>query len=531
MSGPRPRTILARPRYGPLVGALVPWVLSMWPTLLPRGVVVQGCVSGVCAALGWLTGLVAGHAVHHGLAAIGRPVSPAVRRVAWRLLAVLAPVVAVIALVQWYRWQNEQRRSIGMPEIPFWWVVPVTLVSIVVLAVLVLIGRLVVAGVMWIDRRVERVVPRWWARLAIGVVLVLVVVGALNIGKDRIVSWADTSFGAVNETSPDGIGPPRYSGDSGSAESLVPWDTLGFQGRTFAGGGPGAEDIAVLNPDAGPGGTAVEPIRVYVGLDSADSVEARTDLAMRELERSGAFDRDVLVVWTATGTGWVNPDAARAIEIMHGGNTAIVSVQYSFLPSWIAFLVDPDNAAEAGISLFDAVQQRWADLPADDRPELIVYGESLGSQGGERAFSGDGQPAQESLEEVVAETDGALFVGPVASNAIYGRMVDERDRGSPSWRPALAAVPELRVANAAGEIDADDTSWTSPRILYLHHPTDAVGTWSPAALWRPPGWTEHPVGRGVPGRVRWFPVVTWVQETADLMAGFSAKTGYGHDYN
>jgi uncharacterized membrane protein len=39
------------------------------------------------------------------------------------------------------------------------------------------------------------------------------------------------------------------------------------------------------------------------------------------------------------------------------------------------------------------------------------------------------------------------------------------------------------------------------------------------------------VGRGVPGRVRWFPVVTWVQETADLMAGFSAKTGYGHDYN
>ena len=39
----------------------------------------------------------------------------------------------------------------------------------------------------------------------------------------------------------------------------------------------------------------MEPIRVYVGLDSADSVAARTDLAMRELERTGAWDRDVLV--------------------------------------------------------------------------------------------------------------------------------------------------------------------------------------------------------------------------------------------
>jgi uncharacterized membrane protein len=30
--------------------------------------------------------------------------------------------------------------------------------------------------------------------------------------------------------------------------------------------------------------------------------------------------------------------------------------------------------------------------------------------------------------------------------------------------------------------------------------------------------------------VRWVPWVTWVQETADLMAGFSAKPGFGHDY-
>ena len=56
--------------------------------------------------------------------------------------------------------------------------------------------------------------------------------------------------------------------------------------------------------------------------------------------------------------------------------------------------------------------------------------------------------------------------------------------------------------------------------------------WSPAARCHPPGWTEHPCRpRRPPRRARWFPVVTLVQETADLMAGFSAKTGYGHDYN
>jgi len=37
-----------------------------------------------------------------------------------------------------------------------------------------------------------------------------------------------------------------------------------------------------------------------------------------------------------------------ALELLHAGNTAIVSQQYSFLPSWAAFIVHRDRAAEAG---------------------------------------------------------------------------------------------------------------------------------------------------------------------------------------
>jgi len=76
-----------------------------------------------------------------------------------------------------------------------------------------------------------------------------------------------------------------------------------------------------------------------------------------ELERTGGFDRSVLVVATSTGTGWIDPDAAEALEMLHHGDTAIASIQYSFLPSWISFLIDLGLASEAGSELRNAVSK------------------------------------------------------------------------------------------------------------------------------------------------------------------------------
>jgi uncharacterized membrane protein len=39
-----------------------------------------------------------------------------------------------------------------------------------------------------------------------------------------------------------------------------------------------------------------------------------------------------------------------------------------------------------------------------------------------------------------------------------------------------------------------------------------------------------PKGYDVLARAGWFPIVTGVQEVADLIAGFSAPSGYGHNY-
>jgi uncharacterized membrane protein len=132
-----------------------------------------------------------------------------------------------------------------------------------------------------------------------------------------------------------------------------------------------AEAVPVGDLEAFSGRTATDPIRVYAGLRSADEAGERAALAVEELERTGAFGRRVLGVMATTGTGWVNPTAARALEYMYDGDTALVAMQYSHLPSWIAFLADQDRAAQAGRELFDQVYARWALLPADQRPPSV----------------------------------------------------------------------------------------------------------------------------------------------------------------
>ena len=77
------------------------------------------------------------------------------------------------------------------------------------------------------------------------------------------------------------------------------------------------------------GEDARDPIRVYVGLASADAEDARVDLAMQELERTGAFDRAWLLIDAPTGTGYVNYAAVSTIEMLARGDCATVAMQYA----------------------------------------------------------------------------------------------------------------------------------------------------------------------------------------------------------
>ena len=137
----------------------------------------------------------------------------------------------------------------------------------------------------------------------------------------------------------------------------------------------------------------------------------------------------MLVVVTTTGTGWVDPAASDSLEYEFNGDTAMVAMQYSYLPSWLSFLVDQVKARDAGRALFDAVYGVWAELPAVPRPQLLVFGESLGTFGGEAAFSG--------IADIRNRTDGVLWAGPPNFNELWRGIVDDREAGSPEWLPVV----------------------------------------------------------------------------------------------
>ena len=219
---------------------------------------------------------------------------------------------------------------------------------------------------------------------------------------------------------------------------------------------------------------------MYAGLKSAPSIEAESALVVRELDRTGAFDRKVLVVATTTGTGWLNPAMIDPLEYMYDGDTAVAAIQYSFLPSWITFIADKGPAQEAGRDLFDAVYDRWHQLPADRRPKLVVFGESLGSFGGEAAFSG--------TEDIRNRTSGVLWVGPTNDNTLWSRSRPTAIRERPQWQPVYQGGKTVRFITAPDQLTPPPPDWTKPRVVYLQNTSDPIVWWSWELAFHQPDW-------------------------------------------
>ena len=186
------------------------------------------------------------------------------------------------------------------------------------------------------------------------------------------VNVANAAFSVRNTTTPAGVHQPTTSLRSGGPGSFIPWDSLGRQGRSFTGTGPSADDIEKVT-----GHPAMEPIRAAAGLASASDAQSQAALAIRDLQREGGFGRRNLLVVTTTSSGWVDPALADSFEHLTG-DSAIVAIQYSYLPSWISYLVDQSKARDAGAALFGAVYVRWSQLSPGQRPRLFVAGKAWG---------------------------------------------------------------------------------------------------------------------------------------------------------
>lgn len=509
-----------------LVGATTWAMLAMTPSLIPRDWVFQGLVSGFSAAVGYGVGVVFAWLARRmpwwrrSWWAVRRRVPRWAHLCVWCTVLLAALVGPLTMLVVAASWQRDLAGLVGMerPTTGGWlraW--PLT---VVVAGLLLTAAR----GVGWLARSVSRLLRRWrwlpgWAAAATGAVVAALVVSTLvrDVLLIRVLSAADSAFSTINAGTYPGVEQPQRSTRSGSPGSLVAWDSLGKEGRAFVTGG------RPLNQLAEAGGRApLDPIRVYVGLESAPTPQQQADVAVAELERTGAFDRSVVAVVTTTGTGWVNGLAPDSLEAMYAGDTAVVATQYSYLPSWLSFLVDHARAEQAARLLFSAVRARIEQLPEVDRPRLLVYGESLGAHGSQAAFP--------TLADIRAQADGVLWVGPPNASSLWSDLVRRRDRGTREVEPVYASGLVVRFAGARDDLTRPPTPWLPPRVLYLQHPSDPIVWWSPELLYRRPDWLAEPRGADVLPAMRWFPVVTFWQLTADLFNAQSVPDGHGHNY-
>ena len=496
-------------------GALIFSCLSFTPSLLPRTGVIQGLLWGITAAIGY------GLAV--ALASIWRAFAdrgarPARRR-SWLVFFIAGGIALAVMFGLGQYWQYLLRERMGSPDYNVALVVASPLIAAVMFCLLIAIGR----GVRGVYRWASALLSRWIGRRAaratgwiLAAALTYLVITGLLL--DGIVSVTNEAFSVRNGSTDSGISQPTSTLRSGGPDSLISWNSLGRQGRNFVAKGPTASQIQDFTH-----GPAMEPIRTYAGLESADTSEERAALAVKDLERAGGFQRKYLVVFTTTGSGWVDPASVDSLEYLSGGDSAIVSMQYSYLPSWLSYLVDQSKARAAGRDLFDAVYDEWSKLPADQRPKLYVAGESLGSFGGETPFSGE--------YDLANRTSGTLFAGPPNFNTLFRQFTDNRDPGSTEIHPVYKDGRTVRfTTDPAAGIAPTGQPWTDSRVLYLMHGSDPIVWWSPNLIFNQPDWISDPPTKDMLGGMVWMPFVTFWQVTADLPFATGVPGGYGHKY-
>jgi uncharacterized membrane protein len=506
-----------RERYaftGTALGLIFLW-LSFTPSLLPRGPLFQSLVGAGSAAIGYGLGVFAVFLVRFMRSKDSAP--PAPLR-AWLILAVVGVLGTVWMNFEFAGWQHQIRGLVGASQLHFIDYLQIAVLSLVIWYVLVEIAKLFRWALLWITHRLERFAPpRVSAVVALAVVLVLVVTLVNGVLVRSVMGVINTTFSKVNNEEHASVQRPTSALRSGGDGSSVSWDSLGNQGRNFVSAGPSVAQLTEFN-----GTPAIEPIRVYAGLGSAHGLQAIADDAAAELVRTGGLKRKVVAVATTTGTGWINQAEATSLEYMYNGDTAIVSMQYSFLPSWISFLVDKENARTAGQLLFEAVDAKIRALPEGQRPKLVVFGESLGSFGGEYPFH--------APNNLLARTDGALFSGPTFDNSVWTNVVMNRDPGSPQWLPVYDGGANIRFVARPSDLDRGGKPWGAPRAVYLQHASDPIGHWSPNLIFTKPDWLREKRGNDVLPSMRWIPFVTFLQVAADMAVAVDVPDGHGHVY-
>ena len=497
---------------GLLLGALF-FAFSLTPSLVPRPFHVQGILSGLSFAAGYWLGFVGAWLWCY----LGMPLPRARLEFVLKLTATaICLFVAAVFLRQALEWQNSVRVLMEMDEVggirPF----SIGLIALLVFVVFLLLARLFRKTFVVLSERLSGHVPHR-VSLVLGVAASVVLFWSVIDGVIFTLALraADNSYQQLDILMQDEVEPPDDSTVTGGADSLISWEALGSRGRRFVTSGPEASELSAFL-----GHTVPTPLRVYVGLNAAETPEERAQLALQEFKRVGGFERSVVILATPTGRGWVDPAALDTAEYLHRGDIATVTMQYSYLPSPLSLMVEADYGAESARALFKAIYGHWSSLPADDRPRMYLHGLSLGALNSDRSFD---------VYDIIDDPfDGVLWSGPPFRSETWSMVTRDRDPKSPAWLPQFRNGAVVRFMNQHQRLDAMDGPWGDFRIAFLQYASDPVTFFQPAMLYREPAWMQAPRGPDVSPELRWYPVVTMLQLVADIAAG-QAPTGYGHE--
>jgi uncharacterized membrane protein len=513
MTGPAAKFLRSLSVTGTIL-AVVFFAASLTPSLMPRSYHVQGLLSGLCAAVGYLIGA--------GLSSLWRYLElPTARKLHVPIevaVCIAGLLIAVASLWHAVEWQNSIRTLWHM--VPLETAYPYRLAAIAILAFLaaLAIGR----AFGWIAIRSSSFLARYVPR-RVSLILGVLAAAALfwSLGQGVLLKLAldmtDASFKQLDALLEEPHAPSVPGSVTGGASSLISWEGLGRQGRHYVTSGPRAEDIGRFWSTE-----ALDPIRVYVGLNNADSPQDRATLALKELQQQGGFQRRVLVIIAPTGTGWVDAAAMDPLEYLHRGDVASVAVQYSYLASWLSLLVEPDNGRETTRALFTTIYSYWRTLPKDTRPALYLYGLSLGALNSE---------ASADIYDMVGDPfQGALWAGPPFRSTRWRSITEQRNADSPAWLPRFRDGSVVRFTNQDNHLNEVAAPWGPLRIIYLQYASDPVTFFETGSAFGAPEWMQGQRGPDVSPAFRWIPIITMLQLLFDMMTATESPIGFGHVY-
>ncbi len=313
--------------------------------------------------------------------------------------------------------------------------------------------------------------------------------------------------------------PPVSPLVSGSEESVSTFGDLGLQGRRYV---TDVTSGALIEEVMGEPAIA-PPIRVYVGYNSEPIYPmGRTELAMRELERTGAFERSHLLLVSPTGTGWVDQTMIESAEFLTRGDIATCVIQYGRFPSFLS-VQKVALGRQQFRALLWSIRNRLAGMPEDQRPKVYVFGESLGAWASSDVIMYQGIDGFDHYG-----IDKALWVGlPGLAKWSRNGMASGRSDLVPEGTVSVFDNPsEMRKLKAAER--------RRLRATVLSHHNDPIAVMSPDVMIEEPEWLSDERGRNVPDDMEWFPFGTFLQVGVDAMNAMVMVPGefgsFGHDY-